>query len=123
MLTGIDTSYFFALAAGQKTAVDAWESRELLTSALCLYELQKKMLQGKLKNWPAILKDIEKAVEVIPLSSEIALAAGHIAHGTGIPAFDAIIISSFVISECTEILTTDTHFSRFIKKGIKITLL
>jgi predicted nucleic acid-binding protein len=123
MLTGIDTSYFYALAAGNPAAVEAWESRELLTSALCFYELKKRLLKGDLKAWPTVLEDIAKAVEVVPVTIAAALNAGQIAHGTGMPAFDAIIISSFVETGCSEILTLDHHFMLFSKKGLKVILL
>jgi predicted nucleic acid-binding protein len=123
MLTGIDTSYFYALAAGRTAAVEAWEERELLTSVLCFFELKKRLLRGDLKAWPTILEDIAKAVAVVPLTIAAALKAGQIAHGTGMPAFDAIIISSFEDAGCSEILTLDHHFRLFTKKGLKITLL
>lgn len=123
MLTGIDTSFFFALAAGRPAAVEAWEERELLTSTLCFYELKKKLLRGDLRAWPSILEDIAKAVEVAPVTVAVALKAGQVAHGTGMPAFDALVISSFVNADCKEILTLDRHFKLFSKKGLKITLL
>jgi len=123
MLTGIDTSYFYALAAGRQIAVDAWESRELLTSALCFHELQKKLLNGDLLAWPTVLDDIAKAVEVVPLTAAAALKAGQIAHASGMPAFDALIVSSLAEAGCEEILTLDHHFKLFAKKGLTITLL
>lgn len=123
MLTGIDTSYFYALAAGNQIAVEAWENRELLTSVLCFYELKKRLLKGNLKAWPTALEDIAKAVEVVPVTTAVALKAGQIAHGTGMPAFDAIIISSFDETGCEEVLTLDHHFKLFSKKGLKVTLL
>lgn len=123
MLTGIDTSYFYALAAGNQIAVEAWENRELLTSVLCFYELKKRLLKGNLKAWPTALEDIAKAVEVVPVTTAVALKAGQIAHGTGMPAFDAIIISSFDETGCAEVLTLDHHFKLFSKKGLKVTLL
>lgn len=123
MLTGIDTSFFYALAAGNPAAVEAWENRELLTSVLCFYELKKRLLKGALKAWPTVLEDIAKAVEVAPVTIEVALKAGQVAHGTGMPAFDAAIISCFDITGCEEVLTLDHHFKLFSKKGLKITLL
>jgi predicted nucleic acid-binding protein len=123
MLTGIDTSFFYALAAGNRAAVEAWESRELLTSVLCFYELKKRLLKGAMKAWPTVLEDIAKAVEVVPVTVAAALKAGQIALGSGMPAFDAIIVSSFDESGCGEILTQDHHFKLFSKKGLKVTLL
>jgi predicted nucleic acid-binding protein len=123
MLTGIDTSYFYALAAGNPAAVEAWESRELLTSVLCFYELKKKLLKGDFKAWTSVLEDIAKAVEAVPVTVDIALKAGQIAHGIGMPAFDALIVSSLAAAGCAEIFTMDHHFKLFSKKGLKITLL
>jgi predicted nucleic acid-binding protein len=123
MLTGIDTSFFYALAAGNAVAVEAWENRDLLTSALCFYELKKKLLQGDLKAWPTVLEDIARAVEVVAVTATVALKAGLITHGTGMPAFDAIIVGSFEEAGCAEILTLDHHFKLYSKKGLKITLL
>lgn len=123
MLTGIDTSYFYALAAGRPRAVEAWENRDLLTSALCFLELKKRLLQGDLDAWPTVLTDIAKAVEVAPVTVAAALRAGEIAKATGMPAFDAIILSQFVEAGCEEVLTLDHHFRLFSKKGLKITLL
>ena len=123
MLTGIDTSFFYALAAADPTAVAAWEERELLTSVLCFYELKKKLLRGDLRAWPSILEDIAKAVEVVPVTIAVALKAGQVAQGTGMPAFDALIISSLADADCAEVLTLDHHFKLFAKKGLKITML
>lgn len=123
MLAGIDTSFFFALAAGDTRAVEAWESRDLLTSALCFYELSKKRLKGDLKDWPAALEDIAKAVEVAPLTAAAGILGGRIAHGTGMPAFDALILATFLEAGCSEVLTLDHHFRLFAKKGLTITLL
>ncbi len=83
MLTGIDTSFFYALAAGRPGAVDAWENRELLTSTLCFFELRKRMLDGDLKAWPTVLEDIAKAVEALPVTAAAAVQAALIAHETG----------------------------------------
>ncbi len=123
MLTGIDTSFFYALAAGNPAAVEAWENRELLTSVLCFFELKKRLLKGDLQAWPTVLEDIAKAVEVAPVTIEAALQAGQVAHGTGMPAFDAIIVSSFAEAGCEQILTLDHHFKLFTKKGLTITIL
>jgi len=123
MLTGIDTSYFYALAAGNPVAVEAWESQKLMTSALCFYELEKRLLKGDLKAWPTILDDIAKAVEVLPVTVAAALKAGQVSQATGMPAFDAIVLSSFDEAGCEEVLTLDPHFKLFAKKGLNITLL
>lgn len=123
MLAGIDTSFFYALAAGRPAAVEAWEGRDLLTSALCFLELKKRLLRGDLDSWPTVLQDIAKAVEVAPVTAAAALRAAEIAHATGMPAFDALILAQFIEAGCEEVLTLDHHFKLFAKKGFKIVML
>jgi predicted nucleic acid-binding protein len=123
MLTGIDTSFFYALAAGRPVAVEAWENRELLTSALCFYELRKRRLLGDFKAWPTVLEDMAKAVEIVPVSAAAAMRAGQIVHETGMPAFDALILSSLAEAGCEEVLTLDHHFTHFPSRRLKVRLL
>ena len=120
MLTGIDTGFFFALEEQDTVAIRVWKEREIITSPVVLYEIQKKLLQEKFKRWPTIIEDIEKAVVVTPLTVKTALKAGHLAHGTGMPGLDALILSSLLEAECKEIYTTDRHFELYKSKGVKI---
>ena len=120
MLTGVDTGFFFALEEQDTVAIRVWKEREIITSPVVLYEIQKKLLQEKFKRWPTIIEDIEKAVVVTPLTVKTALKAGHLAHGTGIPGLDALILSSLLEAECKEIYTTDRHFELYKSKGVKI---
>lgn len=120
MLTGIDTGFFFALEEQDTVAIRVWKEREIITSPVVLYEIQKKLLQEKFKRWPTIIEDIEKAVVVTPLTVKTALKAGHLAHGTGISGLDALILSSLLEAECKEIYTTDRHFELYKSKGVKI---
>jgi predicted nucleic acid-binding protein len=85
-----------------------------------LYELQRKLLKGEFKEWPTIISDISEAVDVVPVSKEAALKASQIGHGTGMPGLDALILSSLLVPDCTEIYTTDSHFELYQKKGLKI---
>lgn len=120
MLTGVDTGFFFALEDEHPLAVNIWEKHEIVTSAVVLYELQKKLLQGHFNKWPKIIEDIEIATLVIPVSSSIALKAGHIAHEIKIPGLDALILTSLIEANCREIYTSDSHFELYISKKIKI---
>lgn len=120
MLTGVDTGFFFALEDEHPLAVNIWEEREIVTSAVVLYELQKKLLQGHFNKWPKIIEDIEIATLVVPVSSSIALKSGHIAHEIKIPGLDALILTSLIEANCQEIYTSDSHFELYISKKIKI---
>jgi predicted nucleic acid-binding protein len=120
MLTGLDTGFFFALQEQHPVALRIWQERETITSVIVLYELQRKLLRGELKGWPTIISDISEAVDIVPLNKETALEASHIGHGTGMPGLDALILSSLLVPDCTEIYTTDSHFELYQKKGLKI---
>jgi predicted nucleic acid-binding protein len=120
MLTGLDTGFFFALQEQNPVAIRIWQERETITSVIVLYELQRKFLKGEFKEWPTIISDISEAVDVMPVNREIALKASHIGHGTGIPGLDALILSSLLVPDCTEIYTTDSHMVLYKKKGVKI---
>ena len=77
-------------------------------------------MKGEFKEWPTIISDINEAVNVMPINKETALDASHIGHGTGMPGLDALILSSFLVPDCTEIYTSDSHFELYHKKGLKI---
>ena len=120
MMVGVDTGFFFLLESQHKTAVKIWDNESLVTSAIVFYELQKQLLRGHLKSWPKLLKDIERCVSAVPLTTNIALKAGYIAHGTGMPGLDALILASLLEAGCKEIYTTDHHLELYKKKGIKV---
>ena len=120
MLAGVDTGFFFAIEEEHPLALKVWDEKEIITSAIVLYELQKHLLKGHFKNWGSIIKDVEKSTVAIPLTTDIALDAGHIAFETGMPGLDALILSSLLKADCKEIYTTDSHFELYQKKGIKI---
>ena len=122
MPVGVDTGFFFLLEAENETAVRIWNNKEIITSAVVLYELQKKLLKGHFKGWPTLLEDIKRSVVTVSLTSEIALRAGHLAHGTGMPGLDALILASLLDAGCNEIYTTDPHFRLFKKKGVNVIL-
>lgn len=120
MLTGLDTGFFFALQEQNPVAIRIWQERETITSVIVLYELQRKLLKGEFKGWQTIISDISEAVDVMPVNRETALKASHIGDGTGMPGLDALILSSLLVPDCTEIYTTDSHMVLYKKKGIKI---
>lgn len=114
MLTGVDTGFFFALQ--DSVPLKIWEEREIATSVIVLYELQKKLLQKKFEDWNTVLEDIRKSVLVIPITMDIALRAGRIAHLTGMPGLDVLILSSLLKAGCKEIYTTMLILSCIMKE-------
>lgn len=120
MLIGVDTGFFFELEKEHPAAIDIWNTRTIATSVIVVYELQKKLLQRKFEGWKTVIEDIKKSVSVVPLTVDIALKASHIAHTTGMPGLDVLILSSLLEAGCKEVYTTDSHFELYRGKGIKI---
>lgn len=120
MLIGVDTGFFYSLEESHPIAVDTWKNKRIATSTIVLYEIQKKLLKGEFDNWKSIVEDIEKAVQVVSITPQIAKRASHISHGTGIPGLDALILSALLEADCTEIYTRDPHFELYKKKGIEV---
>jgi len=119
-MIGLDTGFFFSLQDQHPIAVQVWQERSAITSVIVLYELHRKLLKGEFNDWLRIIDDISESVEVITLNQKTALRASHIAHGTGMPGLDALILTSLLDAECNEIYTTDYHLELYQKKGIKI---
>ena len=69
------------------------------------------------------MENIKRSVVSVSLTPEIAVKAGHLAYGTGMPGLDALILASLLDAGCDEIYTTDSHFRLFKKKGVSIVLL
>lgn len=120
MPVGLDTGFFFSLQEQHPVAVRVWREQESVTSVIVLYELNKLFLRGAFTGWPTIMDDISEATDILMLKYETALKASHIAHGTGMPGLDALILTSLLDAECNEIYTTDYHLELYQKKGIKI---
>lgn len=120
MPVGLDTGFFFSLQEQHPVAVRVWQEQESVTSVIVLYELNKLFLRGAFKGWPTITNDISEATDILMLKYETALKASHIAHGTGMPGLDALILTSLLDAECNEIYTTDYHLELYQKKGIEI---
>lgn len=120
MLTGVDTGFFFALQDSVPLAIKIWEEREIATSVIVLYELQKKLLQKKFEDWKTVLEDIRKSVLVIPITMDIALRAGRIAYLTCMPGLDVLVLSSLLKAGCKENLYNDAHFELYHERGVRI---
>ena len=77
MFAGVNIGFFFALEIEHPIALSIWEEKEIVTSIVVLYEIQKKLLQGNFKEWPSNMEDIEASVEVATLTKEVVSKAAH----------------------------------------------
>jgi len=126
-MKGLDTGFFVELLKGNPVAVELWknimENDESLVSCLTLYELKRLALKGAIEHTAAesVTEAVMAICKVIWINDPgtLTTAAG-MAHGTGIPAIDSLILAGFVDNGARVIYTTDSHLENLKKKGLKI---
>lgn len=120
MTAGVDTGFFFALEEENPIALRVWEEQEIVTSVVVLYEIEKKLLGGRLSRWPTIMADLRLAVSAIDLGEDIAGKAARIGHKYGLPGLDSLILATLLDAKVKRIYTTDAHFELYHGKGVEI---
>lgn len=120
MTAGVDTGFFFALEEQHPLALKVWEEQEIVTSVIVLYEIEKKLLAGRLSRWPTIMADLRLAVSAIALGEESARHAARLSHKFGLPGLDSLILATLLEAKVKRIYTTDAHFELYQGKGAEI---
>jgi predicted nucleic acid-binding protein len=120
MIAGVDTGFFFALEEQHPIALEVWKEQEIVTSVIVLYEIEKKLLGGRLSRWPTIMTDLRLAVSAIDLGEEIARQAARLSHKHGLPGLDSLILATLLEARVKRIYTTDAHFELCQAKGVEI---
>ena len=120
MTAGVDTGFFFALEEQHPIALKVWEEQEIVTSAIVLYEIEKKLLGGRLNRWPTIMADLRLAVSAIDLGEDSARHAAQISHKYGLPGLDSLILATLLDAKVKRIYTTDAHFELYQGKSVEI---
>jgi predicted nucleic acid-binding protein len=118
-MIGADTGFFFALREGDPIAVGLFEREEIAVSVLTRFEL-KRLAHRKGIPWPDIGVLLARSTTAIDLTGDAAEEAASISHGTGMPALDALILSSLLAAGCRTIYTRDEHLLRFSRKDVEI---
>ncbi len=124
-MIGLDTGFFLELLNGNTEAIILWESCiddrvDFAVSALSLFEVERLGLKGKLKNFEAVLDAINDVTFVVWLDQEILSKAARLAHGSGIPAVDSLILASLISADCCDIYTTDSHFEAYHNNKVTV---
>jgi len=118
MPVGLDTGFFYALRAGDAEAVRVWdEEAELVVSVLTLFELRRAHLR---QNRDDLLRDVRRAVTVVPVTAPVAVRAARLAAETGMSAVGALILASLLHAGCDRIYTLDTDFERYRSGRVRI---
>lgn len=129
--TGFDTGFFVLLAGKDPEALTLWDEaaagkREVLVSALSLFELHRLGLRGTVP-----LTFAEAALEHVPLVCRVVWiddiepirAAGQLSHGLSLTLTDALILATLVAHDCREIFTTDQDLAGYLRQGLELRLL
>ena len=129
-MTGFDTGFFVKLLQNVHEAVTIWknvfEKERAVISCLSLYELKKLALKGAIdsNSMNRLLTNLPYVCEIIWLdNNNIVQIGSKISHSFGLPSIDSLILAGFVKQRVNKIYTTDKHFKRYKKAGIKIILL
>lgn len=126
-MTGLDTGFFVKLLKGEHKVKKIFEGidneTDLCVSCLTIFELKRLSLKGALEE-KAVDQLIDNIVSLAHISwldsVEIHKTAASLAHGLGIPAVDSLILAGFILNGSEKIYTTDTHFEKYVRKGVQI---
>ena len=124
-MVGIDTGFFVGLMKGDSKSFEFWASLvdsdtlpviSMLTLGELLYISFRIGLPDKGKE---LVDSIDKSARVMPVDRPIVEKAASLKAGRGLPYIDSIILSTFMLTGCREIHTTDrNHFSEIKNKGL-----
>jgi predicted nucleic acid-binding protein len=124
-MIGLDTGFFIALLQGHGEATTVWssglnEDRELVTSCLTLFELQRLGLKGAITESTEVCEAIQAATAVVWPGSSILSAAARLSHGNGIPAIDSLILASLLSRDVDTVYTTDSDLERYRAQHVRV---
>lgn len=132
MVTGADTGFFIELANQNSTAQDIWEKvsngdEELVVSVISLNEIAVYFYRkGNIEDKDKLINLIKLMpnVELIPVSVRISEESAKYKHSLGIPTIDSLILTTFMLYGCKEVISTDKHFKKAEEqKLIKVKLI
>ncbi len=126
-MIGLDSGFFVELLRQNPEATRVWRSLiedkdQGLVCSLTLFEIERLRLKGALPQEAEVLFEAIPAVcKVAWIRSTSLLTLGaKLSHGLGIPAFDSLILASFVEEKAEVIYTTDSHLECYRKRGVEI---
>ena len=119
------------MAGNDPEAMRLWDEtvsgdREVLVSAVSLFELYRLGLRGALSRdfAESVLVNVPQVCEVLWIESLDRVRSGaRLSQGAGLSMADSLILSALVDEQCREIYTTDPDLQRYRRKGVEITLL
>lgn len=120
MVIGTDTGFFIELAKGNSTAKEIWNNvsngdEELIVSVVSLNEIAVYFYRkGNLEEKDKLINLIKLMpnIELVAVSAKIGEESAKYKYSLGIPTVDSLILTTFILQGCKEIISTDKHFKK-----------
>jgi predicted nucleic acid-binding protein len=113
---GLDTGFFLKIMEENETALKIWEeiikgNIQSFVSVLVIFELKRLFhKREKIRLWDDFYDAIKSTSIITSLTEEVALSAASLSHGTGLPAVDSLIYTSYLKQNISKFYTTDSDF-------------
>ena len=120
MVIGADTGFFIELTKDNSEAIKIWNKvlngeEELIVSVISLNELSVYFYRtGNIEKKNRLIDLIKSIpnIELVPVTAKIAEESAKYRHSLGIPTVDSLILTTFILQGCKEIVATDRHFEK-----------
>ena len=120
MVIGADTGFFIELTKDNSEAIKIWNKvlngeEELIVSVISLNELSVYFYRtGNIEKKNRLIDLIKSIpnIELVPVTAKIAEESAKYRHSLGIPTADSLILTTFILQSCKEIVATDRHFEK-----------
>ena len=132
MVIGVDTGFFIELAKDNSEVTNIWNKvlggdEKLIVSVISLNELCVYFYRtGDIEKKDRLIDLIKSIpnVELVPVTAKISEESAKYRHSLGIPTVDSLILTTFILQGCKEIIATDPHFKKAEEqKLVKVKLL
>jgi predicted nucleic acid-binding protein len=125
-MIGLDTWFFFQLKDRNQKAIDFWKSiirgkQRIMISAIVLYELGINMYsKGESKFYEEVKRIVTKTqnIHIANINLDVIDEAIRLKHSFGSPTLDALIVATYRVGKCLEIVTEDKDIINLAKKGL-----
>jgi len=132
MVIGADTGFFIEYANENATAKEIWDKvsngeEKLIVSVVSLNEISVYFFRkGAIKEKDELINLVKLMpnVELVPVTAKIAEESAKYKHSLGIPTVDCLILTTFILKGCKEIITTDSQLKKAEEQNlIKVKLI
>jgi len=123
---GIDTGFFIGYANRHPRATEIWSEtakgdHQLVVSTLTVNEVftyfYKRGLGQSAESWLLLMQATE-AIELIPVSSEIAVLSARYRLGMQLSTVDSLILATFLIHGCEKMISSDSDFAVVAQQNV-----